>query len=274
MLICGFLYNNTMNLDKDQIREIVTKIVNELFSEKETISSSSKNLLILFTGSLANYDTVMCQLRSIASENYNITLVLSESFAKLKSTDEMRKEFNPSRILTSLNIYQIADEVKKSDLILIPFLTRNTVAKVLNAITDTVPSNLFFTALMLKKKIIAVRDGADPEMLDCTHCYTPNAPAFFQLLMQKNLELLKQIGVELIKSDQLEEAVEIFFSNKKQSVTTQSMPQKLKRKIITSEDIKKTLKNKEKYLHVSPNAIITDIAKEMAKKEGIEIIRI
>ena len=158
-----------MNLDKDQIREIVTKIVNELFSEKETISSSSKNLLILFTGSLANYDTVMCQLRSIASENYNITLVLSESFSKLKSTDEMRKEFNPDRILTSLDNYQIADEIRKTDLILVPFLTRNTVAKVLNAITDTVPTNLIFTALMLKKKIIAVRDGADPEMLDCIH---------------------------------------------------------------------------------------------------------
>jgi len=272
--------NDKLNITKDKIREIVGKVVNELFSQKQSKLLSAKKLLILFTGSLTSYDTIINQLRNITSIGYDTTLVLSESFLNLKSIDEVKKELNPDRILTKLDNYQIAEEVRTADLILIPFLTRNTVAKVLNAITDTVPTNLIFTALMLKKKIIAVRDGADPEMLDCIHCYTPNAPAFIQLLMQKNLELLKQVGVELIKSDQLEEAVENFFLNKKSSEIgdrrVSSVPHflKLQREIITSEDIKKALKNKEKYLYVPPNAIITDIAKELANKEGIEIIRI
>jgi len=272
--------DDKFNINKERIREIVSKVVNELFSQKQSKLSTAKKLLILFTGSLTSYDTIINQLRNITLIGCDTTLVLSESFLNLKSIDEIKNELNPNRILTKLDNYQIAEEVKKADLILIPFLTRNTVAKVLNAITDTVPTNLIFTALLLKKKIIAVRDGADPEILDCIHCYTPNAPALMQLLMRKNLELLIQVGVELIKSDQLEEAVEDFFTYKKSTEIGErqvsSTPKflKLQREIITSEDIKKALKNKEKYLYVSPNTIITDIAKEMANKEGIEIIKI
>jgi len=260
-------------IDKEKIREIVTKVVTELFSEKQSKPSSSKKLLMLFTGSLANYDIVMNQLRNIASTKYQTTIVLSESFLKLKSVEDVEKELNPDRILANLDNYQIGEEVRRADLILIPFLTRNTVAKVLNAITDSMPTNLIFTALMLKKKIIAVRDGANPEMLDCITCATPDAPAFILSLMRKNLELFKQIGIELIKSDLLEETVTYFFSNKKSS-STHSPHIKSKREIITSEDLKKALKNKEKTLFVSLNAIITDVAKEFAKKEGIEIIKI
>ncbi len=262
------------DINKEQIREIVSKIVREILSKRQLKSPTAKKLLILFTGSLTNYDSVISQLRAIILADYNVTLVLSESFSKLKSPDEIQKELNPDRVLTNLNNYEIVEEVKNADLILVPFLTRNTVAKILNAITDSLPTNLIFDALLLNKTIIAVRDGADPEILDCIPCSTPDAPAIITSLMKKNLELFKQVGVELIKSEQLEDAVEDFFSNKKQSSPKIDAQAKLQRQIITGEDIKKLLKNKEKSLYVSANAIITDIAKEMMKKEGIDIVRL
>ena len=77
-----------------------------------------------------------------------------------------QKKWKESRDVIK-KLMSVEEELKLTDLVIIPFLTRNTVAKIVNAMTDSMTTNLIFDAVLMNKPIIAVSDGADPDILDC-----------------------------------------------------------------------------------------------------------
>ena len=255
--------------DVNQIAKIVRE---EIEKERATRPSllqenipkpGSRNILVIFTGSDVGLPTVIDQLRKLRQKPYSFTFFLSRAAQNIISMDKIVTITATSQVLTELASERVLSIIQEFDVILVATLSRTTAIKLAFAITDTLVTDLLYTALVNKKPIIAARNGADPMLANCPRCGTPDmAPAIIQNI-HTELDKLIQYGIRLIPVDDLaDETVSILESIPRQ------VPDK---QIITEQDIKSVANAGEKKIRVRKGSLVTSLAKDTAKDLGIEI---
>ena len=126
-----------MELDKI-IEYIVQEVVKKINSQNiiEEFSPKEK-ILVAITGSTNNLEQIVLELRKI-SKNYDLSLVFSEA-AKSIIDENMFSEFH---IIKDFSIKNYDEILSKNNIILLPLLTKNTVAKLVVGIRDNAVTNL------------------------------------------------------------------------------------------------------------------------------------
>ena len=114
-----------MELDKI-IEYIVQEVVKKINSQNiiEEFSPKEK-ILVVITGSTNNLEQIVLELRKI-SKNYDLSLVFSEAASNI--IDE--NVFSEFHIIKDFSIKNYDEILSKNDIILLPLLTKNTVAKI------------------------------------------------------------------------------------------------------------------------------------------------
>ena len=143
-----------MELDKI-IEYIVQEVVKKINSQNiiEEFSPKEK-ILVVITGSTNNLEQIVLELRKI-SKNYDLSLVFSEA-AKSIIDENIFSEFH---IIKDFSIKNYDEILSKNNIILLPLLTKNTVAKLVVGIRDNAVTNLVSKALLLEKRVIAAYDS-------------------------------------------------------------------------------------------------------------------
>lgn len=231
-----------MELDKI-IEYIVQEVIKKINSQNiiEEFSPKEK-ILVAITGSTNNLEQIVLELRRI-SQNYDLSLVFSEA-AKNIIDENIFSEFH---IIKDFSIKNYDEILSKNDIILLPLLTKNTVAKLVVGIRDNAITNLVSKALLLEKKVIAAYDS----------CIVNNDVPYAKLI-NSNVEKLKDYGLIFVRAKELAD----YMLNKK-DLEINSLREK---NVITAKDLK-DLYNKK--IIISKNTVVTTLAKERAKENKI-----
>ena len=231
-----------MELDKI-IEYIVQEVVKKINSQNiiEEFSPKEK-ILIAITGSTNNLEQIVLELRKI-SKNYDLSLVFSEA-AKNIIDENIFSEFH---IIKDFSIKNYDEILSKNNIILLPLLTKNTVAKLVVGIRDNAVTNLVSKALLLEKRVIAAYDS----------CIVNNEVPYAKLI-NSNVEKLKDYGLIFVQARELAD----YMLNKK-DLEINSLREK---NVIVAKDLKDLY---DKKIIISKNTVVTTLAKERAKENNI-----
>ena len=231
-----------MELDKI-IEYIVQEVVKKINSQNiiEEFSPKEK-ILVAITGSTNNLEQIVLELRKI-SKNYDLSLVFSEA-AKNIIDENVFSEFH---IIKDFSIKNYDEILSKNDIILLPLLTKNTVAKLVVGIRDNAVTNLVSKALLLEKRVIAAYDS----------CIVNNEVPYAKLI-NSNVEKLKDYGLIFVQAKELAD----YMLNKK-DLEINSLREK---NVIAAKDLKDLY---DKKIIISKNTVVTTLAKERAKENQI-----
>ena len=231
-----------MELDKI-IEYIVQEVVKKINSQNITEEFSPKEkILVAITGSTNNLEQIVLELRKI-SKNYDLSLVFSEAASNIID-ENMFSEFH---IIRDFSIKNYDEILSKNDIILLPLLTKNTVAKLVVGIRDNAVTNLVSKALLLEKRVIAAYDS----------CIVNNEVPYAKLI-NSNVEKLKDYGLIFVQAKELAD----YMLNKK-DLEINSLREK---NVITAKDLKDLY---DKKIIISKNTVVTTLAKERAKENKI-----
>ena len=231
-----------MELDKI-IEYIVQEVVKKINSQNiiEEFSPKEK-ILVVITGSTNNLEQIVLELRRI-SKNYDLSLVFSEAAKNI--IDE--NIFSGFHIIKDFSIKNYDEILSKNDIILLPLLTKNTVAKLVVGIRDNAVTNLVSKALLLEKRVIAAYDS----------CIVNNEVPYAKLI-NSNVEKLKDYGLIFVQAKELAD----YMLNKK-DLEINSLREK---NVIAAKDLKDLY---DKKIIISKNTVVTTLAKERAKENNI-----
>lgn len=231
-----------MELDKI-IEYIVQEVVKKINSQNiiEEFSPKEK-ILVAITGSTNNLEQIVLELRKI-SKNYDLSLVFSEAASNIID-ENMFSEFH---IIKDFSIKNYDEILSKNDIILLPLLTKNTVAKLVVGIRDNAVTNLVSKALLLEKRVIAAYDS----------CIVNNEVPYAKLI-NSNVEKLKDYGLIFVQAKELAD-----YMLKKKDLEINSLREK---NVITAKDLKDLY---DKKIIISKNTVVTTLAKEKAKENKI-----
>ncbi len=231
-----------MELDKI-IEYIVQEVIKKINSQNiiEEFSPKEK-ILVAITGSTNNLEQIVLELRRI-SRNYDLSLVFSET-AKNIIDENIFSEFH---IIKDFSIKNYDEILSKNDIVLLPLLTKNTVAKLVVGIRDNAITNLVSKALLLEKKVIAAYDS----------CIVNNDVPYAKLI-NSNVEKLKDYGLIFVQAKELAD-----YMLSKKDLEINSLREK---NVIAAKDLK-DLYNKK--IIISKNTVVTTLAKERAKENKI-----
>ena len=231
-----------MELDKI-IEYIVQEVVKKINSQNiiEEFSPKEK-ILVAITGSTNNLEQIVLELRKI-SKNYDLSLVFSEAASNIINENV----FSEFHIIKDFSIKNYDEILSKNDIILLPLLTKNTVAKLVVGIRDNAVTNLVSRALLLEKRVIAAYDS----------CIVNNEVPYAKLI-NSNVEKLKDYGLIFVQAKELAD----YMLNKK-DLEINSLREK---NVITAKDLKDLY---DKKIIISKNTVVTTLAKERAKENQI-----
>lgn len=231
-----------MELDKI-IEYIVQEVVKKINSQNiiEEFSPKEK-ILVAINGSTNNLEQIVLELRKI-SKNYDLSLVFSEAASNIINENV----FSEFHIIKDFSIKNYDEILSKNDIILLPLLTKNTVAKLVVGIRDNAVTNLVSKALLLEKRVIAAYDS----------CIVNNEVPYAKLI-NSNVEKLKDYGLIFVQARELAD----YMLNKK-DLEINSLREK---NVITAKDLKDLY---DKKIIISKNTVVTTLAKERAKENQI-----
>ena len=231
-----------MELDKI-IEYIVQEVVKKINSQNITEEFSPKEkILVAITGSTNNLEQIVLELRKI-SKNYDLSLVFSEAASNIINENV----FSEFHIIKDFSIKNYDEILSKNDIILLPLLTKNTVAKLVVGIRDNAVTNLVSKALLLEKRVIAAYDS----------CIVNNEVPYAKLI-NSNVEKLKDYGLIFVQAKELAD-----YMLKKKDLEINSLREK---NVITAKDLKDLY---DKKIIISKNTVVTTLAKERAKENKI-----
>lgn len=269
------------NLNDETLRRIIEEELRACLQERPGHREASQPrrpeaaLLVLCTGPWKDATPLVSQLRELAGV-FSSTFIMSASFQEQGGEEELRQRVGTSvRILSRLTHEALRQEVAAHPLLVVAPLSSNTLAKVALGVHDSVPSRVIFEALRQHKPVVAIPPPAGPGSNGAFASDYPRSPFEFHNGRPQYLRTVANWGIRFVESEELLAEVRQTISEdgvhaaRKRPLSDR--PPK-KRTIITKEDVQQIILEGKRELQISPDTILTDVAKELAASAGIQII--
>lgn len=180
---------------EDLLKPIIAQIINMM----------NKRVLLFISGGEVNLKNVFETLASMKMLKYDIVMT------------EASKKVIPEEYIANLNgrlidcKVELTKAVRKDDIILVPIMTRNTLAKCATGIQDNLVTTGIAEALMMNKEVIAVKDSFDPQNPKNISLGLSKNPAYNKFVLGYQ-DTLTNFGVRFIDSDDLKRTINDKFS--------------------------------------------------------------
>ena len=261
---------------------LIEYIVNKVI---EKLEQRQKTTLVLFTGASIGFRQSIESLNKLQQNGWQFKVVISKAAEDVLTEDLIKKSLNIESVIKEDDKPDIKELLDQNNLIIIPSLTINTASKIANCISDTLITNIVSKAMMSGKKIIASLNACCIENEERKSIYGDNVSLAYKNKLKNNLETIKSYEIELTTSENLFYKVEKY-SKKNLNTNNQSkdnkktidlkQPQdknslyiKLDKKVISRADVYEN--RGYNYIFVDKGSLITDLAKEEAKKLNLKI---
>ena len=266
---------------------LIEYIVNKVI---EKLEQRQKTALVLSTGASIGFRQSIESLNKLQQNGWQFKVVISKAAEDVLTEDLIKKSLNIESVIKEDDKPDIKELLDQNNLIIIPSLTINTASKIANCISDTLITNIVSKAMMSGKKIIASLNACCIENEERKSIYGDNVSLAYKNKLKNNLETIKSYEIELTTSENLFYKVEKYSKknlntnnlvinnqskdNKKtidlkQPQDKNSLYIKLDKKVISRADVYEN--RGYNYIFVDKGSLITDLAKEEAKKLNLKI---
>lgn len=235
-----------MNYD-EIIEFLVQEVRKKIEEEKEQKYNIEKNrALVIIHGGNADFSQVLVELENL-SKQYNLEVAYTRNGKKL-SYSKISEIIKTERELS----YENSEEILKGkSLILLPFLTKSSAAKIAYGIRDTEESYLISKAILSGKVIVATYNS----------CRIDGRSEYIDQI-NSNIDKLKKYGIRFTEAKNLARYVEEILSKKIIYLTD--------KKSISTRDIANL---SDVNIIVSKDTSITTLVYDRARELKINIIR-
>lgn len=239
----------------DQIRRIVERVLQEQTSVSTQITHE-KRLLAIFGATQFALDEPIQQLQTCRRNGWKITVILSDLATKVINLEPIHGAFGEENILQENVLSDITTFVETYQQIVLPVFSYPMAAKLALRLVDTPCTYLVFEALSKGKKVIAASDALHQNEISV------KTDPIFSKLKNDYVNALSELGVQLVPMTQIAESVVERMSGSCAVV---------EETLISATTISNLDANVRELVYANP-AIITPLAREHAKKRGIELI--
>ncbi len=249
---------------------IIKMVLAELAKQSQNHKPVTKKILAVFSGGIIGLDDVLKQMQQLQEDGYQFSAVLTPNGKTVIGQQKLQNS------LGLIPVYDDSEDFNKliklledSDAILIPVMTMNTAAKVVNGIADNFATTLIMESLLSGKPVIAVQDACNLLHLSRKGMGHNKATRAYNALLLANVEKLTEFGMELCDAIDLLDTVRNYLGDNTMVSSTEKEYQGVFDKPIFSLA---DLPNIGGKISISRRTIITPAAKDAIKERDIEII--
>lgn len=256
-----------MNIE-DLLRPIIAEIVNKM----------NKRILLFISGGAVNLKGIFETLSSIQMLQYDIVMT------------EASKKVIPEEYIANLNgrlidcKVELTKAVREDDIIIVPIMTRNTLAKCAAGIEDNLVTTGIAEAIMMNKEVIVVKDSFDPQnQVNISLGFNKNAAYNKHILGYE--DKLTSFGVKFINAADIKRTINARFSIMSNANENLNHESAIKNTVVNKEEtcnIKKlsgilTIEdimlaaNNSKEIWVKEGSLLTPLAKDYIYNNGINV---
>ena len=239
----------------DQIRRIVERVLQEQ-TPVATQTSHEKRLLVIFGATQFELDEPIQQLHTCMQDEWKITIILSDLATKVINPEPIYAAFGEDSIFQENTLIDIKTFVDAYQQIVLPVFSHPMAAKLALGLVDTPCTYLVFEALSKGKRVIAASDVLNQSETSI------KASPIFSKLKGDYVNVLSELGVQLVPMTRIAESVMERTGNSRVVV---------EKTLISAATISNLDADVRELVYANP-AIITPLAREHAKKRGIELI--
>ena len=239
----------------DQIKRIVERVLQEQ-APTSTQITHEKRLLAIFGATQLALDDPIQQLHTCRQNGWKITIILSDLATKVTNLEPIHAAFGEENVLRENALSNITTFLETYQHIVLPVFSYPMAAKLALRLVDTPCTYLVFEALSKGKKVIAVSDALNQGEVSVKTGTT------FSKLENDYVNALSELGVQLVPMTQIAESVIESVSGSRAIV---------EKTLISATTISNLDADVRELVYANP-VIITPLAREHAKKRGIELI--
>ena len=239
----------------DQIKRIVERVLQEQASTPTQITHE-KRLLAIFGATQLALDEPIHQLQTCKQNGWKITIILSDLATKTTNLEPIHAAFGEENVLQENALSNIATFLETYQQIVLPVFSYPMAAKLALRLVDTPCTYLVFEALSKGKKVIAASDALHQGEVSV------KIGPIFSKLENDYVNVLSELDVQLVPMTQIAESVIESVSSSRAIV---------EKTLISATTISNLDADVRELVYANP-AIITPLAREHAKKRGIELI--
>lgn len=278
------------HVDIEEIRYMVRQTLSRLTSDSAVDRSLDKKamrktdqkpginrnpdglkILTVFNAGICKLENALEQIRQMNQRAYKFSLFRGDSIRPFVRSEKIR---NVTQVKCFLDKAGSADLIKvldHCDILVLPTFGFPVAAKVAQLLCDDCESRIIYAALMKGKKVLAVKDGySDPDI--------KVAPLLIEEI-NRVFNKLQEFGVIFCQTGQLNIWCEKMCRNSHKTALTEIDPQKsieknntAGKKLITAQDIEKTVRNNQKEIRLVHKGKVTPLARDLAVEYNINIL--
>lgn len=268
-------------MTEQELRDIIYQTVLEVLGlEAPSRPQPEPNTaLVLFTGALLGFDEAIESLKRIKASGVDLSFVQTESAKRI---------LDQQKIASVGMVEREKSMVGNHEMLIIPTMTVNLAAKVACGIADDLASNVFGEFIQSNRIVVASRTACCPDSTQKRMIF-PDMPEAYREVLRNNLRALASFGVALTDASRLDTAIDRAFAKRgidrtpiggsvqsqlvKESPTSSTVQDRrsvaFSGKLLSFGDVRQL--GRDCVLVVSPSTIITDLARDAARDQGITI---
>lgn len=174
-------------MTEDELKTIIRQVLIELVSPKP------RRALVLFTGGLIGFEDAIEGLRLLQAAGVHLDCAQTPSARRILDQD----------LIASLGMPDVTKNlVTAHDMIIAPTLTANISAKVAHGVSDCLASNVLAEFIMSNRPVVVSKTPIDPDG-DGKRQWYPEIPAGYAAMLRANLDTLSSFGIRVVRSTAL-----------------------------------------------------------------------
>jgi hypothetical protein len=235
----------------------------------EASDLKDRRITVLLLGSDISLDSAFKSLAKLRESGYLLTVVMSNAAEHLVGRDHLEEAVQPYRVITGTCYEGAQGLVRNTDVVIVPNLTQNTIAKVAVGVQDDVPSMLLWQFLLQNVRVIVNTDSIRHAW------FSIDGNPKMKKIMESHIKTLADFGASMIEHHDYEAILMRDMLPTQQAKRSQRPEQKGQTsgtpRVIT-ESWLRALPASSRQIAIEKGMMITPLAKDLAKSMGVEII--
>ncbi len=252
---------------REELRGTKQTNLSGINSETPKIDDERQKILAVFTAGCACQNNAIKQVKKMVAGGCDVTIALSPMAVGLLAIERIESIPKIGAVLKNGYAAETKHIVGESEVIVIPLLSRTAAAKLALGIADDPALMLVMSGLISGKPVIAARNAADPDGVDCPLLATERTPPALTQLAKNYLKTLAEFGMTLVDITSLADAA-MGTSTIHSPIADKNGTPLINQAVITmlAGDVKEFI--------IHNPAIVTPLAYDLAKERGIKLITV
>ncbi len=265
-------------IKKEDLENIIESAVIDYIVEKviEKIVDYNKSALVLFTGASIGFSQSIKALRTLKGEGWKLKAVMTKGAEHALGKTLIEDLLSVEDIITDDTPSNANELMNSHNFIIIPSLTMNTAAKIVNCISDNLVTNIISHSMMSGKPIVASVNACCPDNAE-RNAMGFHATESYRDKLRNNLDLLKSYGINTTVSENLAGKVNQVLRScmSRESDAGETVKNYKSVKVDGKVISRSCILNNSNFsvIKVDKNAVVTDLAAEEATKLNIKLIK-